>query len=265
MNGDVQTARRLTTESLNYGRALNSPWHIAIPINVLGIASYQEGKVTEAYEQLNESLSLWRSVGDPRGLVFCMLYLGMTAFGLNDIATARAILQESNSIAESKMDRWAHAFGLDLLGMTSLSQGRCEEALTYFQQSRALSKEIGDQLNSTRTTIHLGMAYAALHSNTEAKSLFLEAYASACQAKWTPLILKVLIAFAEMQGELSAETKLAVALSVLAHPAVTPEIRSGCETMRGEVLSTLTAAQIETAQTLAKEKKPEDWASELLV
>jgi predicted ATPase/transcriptional regulator with XRE-family HTH domain len=265
MNGDVQKARRLTTESLGYGRALNSPWHIAIPISVLGIVSYQEGNLTESYEQLNESLTLWRSVGDPRGLVFCMIYLGMTAFALNNIATTRAILEESNAIAESKMDRWAHAFGLDLLGMTSLSQGECEEALTYFRQSSALSKEIGDQLNGTRTTIHLGMAHAALHSNAEAKRLFLEAYVNARQAKWTPLILKVLIAFAEIQAGMAAETKLAVALSVLTHPAITPEVRAACEKLRGEVLPTLTARQVETAETLAKEKKPEDWASEIFM
>jgi tetratricopeptide (TPR) repeat protein len=263
MTGEVAEAGRLTTESLRYGKML-TPWHVAIPVNVLGIVAYQQGNLQEARHQLTESLKIWRPVGDPRGLVFCMLYLGMTTLALNDISSTRSVLQESNAIAEANMDRWAQAFGLDMLGMVSLSQGQNEEALPYFQQSIALSKEIGDQLNGTQTTIHLGMAYAALHSNEEAKCLFLEAYANARSAKWTPIILNVLIAFAEMQGELSAETKLAVACSVLEHPAVTPNMRARCEKLREGTVSTLSVGQIKSAEALAKEKKPEDWAQEIL-
>jgi predicted ATPase/transcriptional regulator with XRE-family HTH domain len=264
MNGDVEKARRLTSESLNYGRALNSPWHIAIPISVLGIVSYEQGNLTEAYEQLKESLTLWRSVGDPRGLVFCMLYLGMTAFALNDLATTRRILEESNAIAESKMDRWAHAFGLDLLGMTSLSQGECEEALSYFRRSSALSQEIGDPLNGTQTLIHMGQAYGALQSYEDARQLFLEAYINARQARWTPLILNALLSYAELPNGLPAETKLAVAYSVLAHSAVTPSLRARGERMRDGLTPLLSAEQVAGAVNAAREKSAEDWASEIL-
>jgi len=263
MKGDISEAERLTTESLNFSRLL-TPWHTAIPISVLGIVAYQQGKLTESYQQLTESLEIWRSVGDPRGLVFCMLYLGMAAFGLNDIPTTRSILQESNEIAEANMDRWAHAFGLDLLGSVTLSQDQNEEALAYFKHSLALSKEIGDKMNGTHTIIHLGEAYAALRSYEEAKRLFLEAYASAQQAKWTLLVLHVLASFTEMHNELPTETKLAVALSVLSHPAVTPYLRSQIEQMRDEVTACLTTEQIEAAENLAKEKKPEEWAQEIL-
>jgi tetratricopeptide (TPR) repeat protein len=264
MNGDVEKARRLTSESLHYGRALNSPWHIAIPISVLGIVSYEQGNLTEAYEQLKESLTLWRSVGDPRGLVFCMLYLGMTAFALNDLATTRRILEESNAIAESKMDRWAHAFGLDLLGMTSLSQGECEEALSYFRRSSALSQEIGDPLNGTQTLIHMGQAYGALQSYEDARQLFLEAYINARQARWTPLILNALLSYAELPNGLPAETKLAVAYSVLAHSAVTPSLRARGERMRDGLTPLLSAEQVAGAVNAAREKSAEDWASEIL-
>lgn len=263
MTGEVSEAGRLTTESLRYAQRL-TPWHVAIPINVLGIVAYQQGNLQEAFHQLSESLKIWRPVGDPRGLVFCMLYLGMTALALNDIATTRSVLQESNAIAEANMDRWAHAFGLDMLGMVCLSQGQNEEALLYFQQSILLSKEIGDGLNGTQTTIHFGLAHAALHSNAEAKRLFLEAYANAREAKWTPILLNVLISFAEMQDELSAETKLAVALSVLAHPAVTPNMRARCEKLQSDITPSLSAGQIEAAENLAKEKKLEDWSQEIL-
>ncbi len=262
--GDISEAGRLTTESLVYGKALNSPWHIAIPISVLGIVAYQQGNLNEARQQLTESLKIWRSVGDPRGLVFCMLYLGMTTFALKDIPATRSILQESNAVAEANMDRWAHALGLDMLGMVSLSQGQNEEALAYFNQSLALSKEIGDQLNGTQTAIHMGQAHAALRSNEQAKRLFLEAYANAGQAKWTPIILNALVSFVEMQNGLSAETKLAVALSVLSHPAVTPNLRARCEHMRDGMTSSLTTRQIEAAENLTKDKGPEAWAQEIL-
>jgi len=264
VNGDISEAGRLTEESLDYGKMLNSPWHIAVPINVLGIVAYQQGDLTEAYQQLTESLQLWRSVGDPRGLVFCMLYLGMTTFALKDIQATHSILAESNEIAEANMDRWAHAFGLEILGLVSLDQGQDKEALAYFGQSVTLSKEIGDQLAATRTTIHMGQAYAALRSNDDAKHLFLEAYTNARLNKWTILILNVLVSYAEMQNEIDDETKLIVALSVLSHPAITPYLRMRSERIRDDLTSSLTMTQIEAVENLAKEKNPEDRAQEFL-
>ncbi len=262
--GDVLEAERLTTEGLRHARRLNSSWHTAVAISILGIVAYQQGKLNEAYQQLGESLKIWRTVGDPRGLVFCMLYLGMSTFALGDIPATRAILLESNTIAEAKMDRWAHAFGLDLLGMISLSRGQTEEALAYFNQSLALSKGIGDQLSAAQTTIHLGQTYAALRSEEQAKRLLFEAYTSAQEGKWTFVFLDALFSFAEIENGLSAETKLAVALSVLSHPAVTPQLRARSERMRDEMTVSLTTDQIKAAERLAAQKKPEVWAQEIL-
>jgi tetratricopeptide (TPR) repeat protein len=263
MKGEIAEAERLTTESLNWSKSL-SPWYSAIPINVLGIVAYQQGNLTKAYQQLTESLKIWRSVGDPRGLVFCMLYLAMTTFALDNIEQTRSVLEESNDLAEANMDRWARAFGLDMLGMICLSQGQNEEALIRFKQSVALSKEIGDQLNGAQTTIHIGQTYAALNSNEEAKSLFLEVYDDAKQAKWSLIILNTLISFTEIQDDLLPETKLAVALSALSHPAITPYLRKRCERLRDGLTSLLTPKQIKSATILAMEKNPEDWAQEVL-
>lgn len=261
--GEISEANRMTMESLNYGKAL-SPWHTAIPISVLGIVAYQQGNLDEAYHQLTESLKIWRTVGDPRGLVFCMLYLGMTAIALKDIPDARAILQESNDIAEANMDRWAHAFGLDMLGIAAQAQGQHKEAQNYFKQSIVLYQEIGDQFNSTQTTVRLGQTHAALRSNDEAERLFREIYANAQTAKWMPIIMNTLLSFAEIQGECSAKIKLAVALSILSHPAVTPNIRARCESLRDKVKMDLSMEEINDAENIAKEKSMEIWAQELL-
>ena len=263
MNGDILEAEKLTTESLNYGRTL-SPWHTAIPISMLGILAYQQGNLAEAYQQLSESLDIWRSVGDPRGLVFCMLYLGMTTFALNKIEETRSILQESNAIAKANMDRWALAFGEDMLGMVALSQGQNEEALKHFTESITLYGEIGDQLNAMQPTIHLGQTYAVLQLTSEAKRLFLESYANARENKWTLIILSALVSFTEMQNELSPETKLAVTLSVISHPSITPHLRERSERMRDKILPGLTADQVEAAENLAKQTTPEEWAPEIL-
>jgi predicted ATPase/transcriptional regulator with XRE-family HTH domain len=262
--GDVAEAERLTTEGLRHARRLNSAWHIAVAISILGIVAYQQGKLNEAYQQLSESLKIWRTVGDPRGLVFCMLYLGMSTLALGDIPATRSILLESNAIAEAKMDRWAHAFGLDLLGTMALSEGKHEEALTYFDQSLALSESIGDQLSAAQTAVHLGQAYAAFREDEQAKRLLREAYNRAREGKWTFVLLDALLSYAEIQNLLSAETKLAVAWSVLSHPAVTPQLRSRSEHMRDELLVSLTQEQIEIAKRLAAEKKTEAWAQEIL-
>jgi predicted ATPase/transcriptional regulator with XRE-family HTH domain len=264
LTGDISEANRLTTESLSCADALNSPWHRAIPISVLGIVAYQQEKFNEAYQQLTESLEIWRSVGDPRGLVFCMLYLGMTTLALGDIPATRIIVQESNQIAEANMDRWAHAFGLDMLGMVSLSQDQSEAALAYFSQSLTLSNEIGDQMFGTQTIVHMGQAHAALQYNEEAKRLFREAYATAQQAKWTPIILNALVSFTELQNRIPDETKLGVATAVLSHPSITPHLRARCERIRGELSSSLTAAQIKVAESQAIEKSLEAWAQEIL-
>lgn len=261
--GEIEEARRLAAESLRYAQEL-SPWHRAIPSSVLGIVDYQQGNFQEAHRQLSKGLELWRPVGDPRGLVFTMTYIGMTALAMKDYYMAKSILIESNQIAESNMDRWAHALGLDLLGIASMSQGRNEEALVYFEQSVALYNEIGDQMNSAQTTIHMGQAYAAMRSDDEAKRLYLEAYSNAESYKWYPVLLNALISFVEMQNAIPHETKLAVALSVLAHPAVTPYLRWRSEVMHGDAMKSLGNERIEAAEKLAREKSPEIWAQELL-
>ena len=261
--GEIEEARRLTLESLRYGQMLQ-PWHQAIPKSVLGIVAYQQENFQEAYQQLNDSLSLWRPVGDPRGLVFTMTYMGMTALGMKEYDAAKSILTESNQIAEANMDRWAHAFGLDLLGIASMSQGLHEEAIAYFKQSVALYDEIGDQMNSAQVTIHIGQAYAAMRLDGEAKKLYLEAYSKAQTYKWPPVLLNALVSYTEMPNDLPYETKLAVALSVLAHPAVTPYLRGRSEAMRDDTKSNLSEEMIKVAEDLARDKSPELWAQELL-
>jgi tetratricopeptide (TPR) repeat protein len=148
--------------------------------------------------------------------------------------------------------------------MASLEQGQVEEALVHFKKSVTLSKEIGDQLNGTQTTIHLGWAYAAMRSNDEAKNLYLEAYANAQAAKWTPIVLNALLSFTEIQNGLSAKIKLAVALSILSHPAATPNIHTRCESMRDKTKMELSIEEINSAENIAKGKSLEDWAQELL-
>jgi hypothetical protein len=67
-----------------------------------------------------------------------------------------------------------------------------------------------------------------------------------------------------LQNELSPETKLSAALSILSHPAVTPDLRARSEKLRSNVRSLLTPDQIESAEKLAKEKNAEEWAREIL-
>ncbi len=263
LTGDIADAGRLTLESLHYGRSL-SPWHTAIPISVLGIVAYEQGKLTEALQQLTDSLKIWRSVGDPRGLVFCMLYLSMTALVLKDIPLTRSTLEESNAIAEDNLDRWAHAFGLDLLGMVCLAENRNEEALGFFQKSLQLYREIGDQLNGTNATIHMGQAYAALQCSADAGRLYREAYGNARKSKWTPQILRSLISFVELERDLPNEIRLAVVLAVLSHSALTPNLRMRCEEIRDQLTPLLMDQQVESALQAAVEKAPEVWAQELL-
>lgn len=103
-----------------------------------------------------------------------------------------------------------------------------------------------------------------MQSNDEAKNLYLEAYANAQASKWTPILLNALVSYAEMQNGLSPETKLMVALSVLAHPAVTPNLRARCEALRESIKAGLDTEMIQRAEELAKEKNSETWAQELL-
>jgi len=261
--GEIEEARRYTLKSLSYGQKLN-PWHQAVSISVLGIVAYQQGNFQEADQQLTKSLDLWRTVGDPRGLVFTMIYMGMTALALMEYESAKLILTEGNQIAEANMDRWAHASGLDLLGIALMSQGQNEEAVAYFKKSVALSNEIGDQLNGAQTMIHMGQSCAAMRSDDEAKGLYLEAYSNAKTNKWIQLLLDVLISYTEMSNGIPYEKKLAVALSTLAHPAITSYLRGRGEAMRDDARENLSDEMIREAENLAKEKSPELWAQELL-
>ncbi|HMD82501.1 MAG TPA: tetratricopeptide repeat protein, partial [Anaerolineales bacterium] len=262
-NGEIIDAKRLTLESLASAQKLESQWYTAIPTTILGIVEYQQGELENAYQQLTESLKIWRTVGDPRGLVFCMLYVGSVALALGKTEVAEAILEESNTIAMDKMDRWAHAFGLDLLGQASMSNDQNEKALRIFRQSLALSQEIGDHWGSTQTLIHLGEALAAL-GDDDARRLFIEAYANAYQAKWTPTILEVLVAFMSSDHRILPVIKLTVMLAVLSHPSTTPYVRARAERIRDRLIPTLSNREVEMAVHRATEKNLELWAQEFM-
>ena len=77
-------------------------------------------------------------------------------------------------------------------------------------------------------------------------------------------MINVLISLIEISNELPPETKLAVALSALAHPALTPYLRGRSETMRDHAKANLSEEAMETAEGLAREKSPELWAQELM-
>jgi len=237
LNGDIAEAKRLTLESLANAQQLHSQWHTAIPITTLGIVEYQQGNLSEAYQQLSDSLKIWRAVGDPRGLIFCMLYLSSTALALGYFDIVEAIVGESNAIAIDKMDRWAQAFGLDLLGQVAMLKRDHPKARELFGQSLALSNEIGDKWAGTRAIIHLGEALASLEMDQDSKRLFRQAYFNAQQARWVPTILEALTAFVSIEQEMMPETRLAVTLSILSHPAISPSIRQQAVRLRERLSS----------------------------
>ena len=257
--GDFETSARLTQTSLEHARALDGQWHAAISINILGIVEYQRGNLEEAYQQLTDSLKMWRTVGDLRGLSFCMLYLSSAALALGKIEAAKTTLLESNAIAEEKTDRWAHAFGLDLLGKVAMMESEFEKARSLFQHSLALSDEIGDKWAGTQTRIHLGEALASLKEIDEAKRLFHQAYRIARQAKWVPTILEALVAFVAIDQEIPLETRLAVTLFVLSHPAASPTLQQQAETLRERFASSLTEQQMVAAQQQVNGSEAEWW------
>jgi len=98
----------------------------------------------------------------------------------------------------------------------------------------------------------------------EAKRLYLEVFLNAKANKWIQLLLNALISFVELPNDISHETKLAVALSTLANPAITPNLRGRSEAMRDEAISHLSDDKIKAAKEAANEKSPELWAQELL-
>jgi tetratricopeptide (TPR) repeat protein len=188
-----------------------------------------------------------------------MLYLSMSAFALGNLQAAEEILVESNSIAEGKLDRWAQATGLDLLGQVLVLKGQTEEASNLFLQSQALFQEIGDAWGHNQSLIHLAGAKAPLQETDEAKDLFRRAYRNAKAAKWTPTILEALVGLISLDERVMPEKRLAVTLSILSHPAVTPSIRQQAEGLKERLTSALSPRQVLLAEAQAESLDPEVW------
>ena len=258
LNGEIDEAERLTLQSLEDARKLDSPWHSAIPTSVLGIVSYQRGDSVRAYQELSDSLKFWRTVGDPRGLVFCMLYLSSTALLLGQLETAETLLLESNTIAAEKMDRWAQAFGLDLLGQVALAKGDTLKAQEQFQRSLALYDEIGAPWGTAQVSVHLAEAQAGLGSGSQALDLLRRVFENAWQAQWLPTILEALVAFLSLDEAIAPHTKSAALQAVQAHPACTPQIRQQVTALSASLPDAPAGAQPRA------EKSAETWAQEIL-
>jgi hypothetical protein len=57
---------------------------------------------------------------------------------------------------------------------------------------------------------------------------------------------------------------MVVALSVIQHVAITPNLRARTEQLRDEMMACLTAGQVEQAGKIANTRSPEDWGNEIL-
>lgn len=263
LKGNIQEAEQLTLACLANAQELASLWHIAIPVNVLGLIELQRGNFTHAHQKLTDGLQAWRPVGDLRGLIFSMLYLSTANLALGQVEEAETLLHESNAIAIQKSDRWAQAFGLDLMGQAALARGQSQQARDYFSDSLKLSQEIGDQWGETQTLIHLARAQTALGHPHDAYHLFKQAYQNSRQAKWIPTLLEVLAAGLAAEDQIPFESRMAAILAVLAHPALTPPVRQQAEQLRHRLEAGLSPQQIESAAHIAGNKGPEIWAEEI--
>jgi len=105
---------------------------------------FQQGDVERAKRLCEERLEFCRALGDTPGVIRCTGMLGNIAGQERDFTTADALYAEAITLARNSGDDWAVATGLINRMAVATESGDWPRAKTLADESLAMAREVGD-------------------------------------------------------------------------------------------------------------------------
>ena len=115
----------------------------ALDLNVLCVASIEEGDLERAQQLAEDSLALFRQAGDERNTVAATRTLAFTYHSLGDLERARTMHESNLGQAQVLGFEETEASTLGSLAMIAFEQGRIEDALGLGKQNLLACRDLG--------------------------------------------------------------------------------------------------------------------------
>lgn len=131
--------------SLALFRELDSPYHLAVNLSVMGLIADNLDDYPAARAYLDESLALLRPLEKPRDLAVALNRLGFIAAKHGDYADAQRAFAEALPICEALGDLFTRGNILTNLGFVSLEIGALVQARAQWQTALELARSMDAQ------------------------------------------------------------------------------------------------------------------------
>ena len=142
---DYAEARSLYEQSLAIDRELDDPYSQAGVLANLGLVAQCQADYGQARLFLEESLALRRTAGDQRGIASTLLNLGVVSVDDEDLATGTEYCEQSLTIFRSLGQKDGIAVSSTYLGIVAFQIGFLEKSRALHREALQLYQEIGDQ------------------------------------------------------------------------------------------------------------------------
>ncbi|HSF80273.1 MAG TPA: tetratricopeptide repeat protein [Anaerolineales bacterium] len=263
--GNIDRAKTLLDEALNYALAIGDRWYEAFVVFNLGYLASLMGDYHGGFEQMKVGLALWRELGDPSSTALGLNYLGSTLIQLGRYAEAEANLWESVQLSQQVGDRWGLGTAYRNLGLVALRRGEIQEAIEHLNHGLDIFKGYIIGWDISISLLYLGEAKSRLGKIDEARQIYLEALRQALEYQSIPLALDAFVGLAGLQAKVG-ELELALVLitCVLNHPSIVFETKENANRLASEVKIQLQEKQIQTATLYASENSLQQIAEVIL-
>jgi predicted ATPase/Tfp pilus assembly protein PilF len=228
--GDYRRAKEHYLESLSIYLEKEHHQGTARSYLYLGTIAYTLGEYQEARRLFRECLAVCRRIGDRSGIAAALKNLGGVAFEEEAYAEANALLLESLAIDRELANPMAIANSLQNLGCVSFRAGDHPRAEQYLQEGVSISRDLGFRRMEAFCLNELGNVHLAQRRLPKAAEHFRQALRIATEINQTPMVLEILLGFAQIARE-SGETGRAAELMslLLDHPASTRRTQERAE------------------------------------
>ncbi|HET8631024.1 MAG TPA: tetratricopeptide repeat protein [Thermomicrobiales bacterium] len=172
-SGDVVTARELLGESAALLDAAGDRWGYGLAVFMLGDA-VRATDPRAARECYERSLAAFRALGDPFGMAIPLTGLGGLAMRARDYPAARALFEEGLALRRAAGHAWNTAISLTSLGELARYEGDDERATGYLEEGLALFRDLGDAERVAWTLYNLGLVAVRRGDGPAAATAFAE-------------------------------------------------------------------------------------------
>jgi predicted ATPase/DNA-binding NarL/FixJ family response regulator len=176
VQGDLQEANVLLTESVILCQELDDDNRVVLPISALGRVMVRQGDHEAAATLMKACITLCRKLGSTWELSRSLLTLGTIVWLEGNLKQAIALTQESLLLARELGDKAQIAHALNNLGHFLRAQGDLVQARAQAEEGLKLLRELGDIVLLISTLATLGSILVSQGDLEHAVACFTEAY-----------------------------------------------------------------------------------------